>query len=251
MRIVDNRNLFRKDRAAHVVFQKAGAARDRGTGNRTGEMADEAARDARIVDDGNRLRAHLARMEALHRLLAGAPADQRRAFEVLSMTRGRVVVVALHRRAFAGQHRTGDRAGGTRIAAGKAAAGARARDQRDAGTAPAGAGAARIGDARDRERRFFRFGGESRQLLGGGRRGLIFDIEIGPVPRQHGRIGEAAIRVFGRGAGHRHRAFDHRRQRGFREVGGRDVRLPLADEDAQADIAALGTFDWLKLAETP
>jgi hypothetical protein len=62
-------------------------------------------------------------------------------------------------------------------------------------------------------------------------------------------IGQAAIRVLGHGAGHGQRPVrqlvEHRR----RPVGGRHHRLAPADEHAQPQLLAFGTFQFLDLAQ--
>ena len=57
---------------------------------------------------GTLLRRHLARIEPLHRALAGAFADLFRVEQVVGADRGRVIVVALHAGAGAGEHRGAD-----------------------------------------------------------------------------------------------------------------------------------------------
>ena len=101
-------NTWREHLFVQAVFQKAHAARDRGAGDRSSEMAQQTRSHARIVDDGYRLRFRLARIEARDRALAGAPADGFGVFEIGRMARAHAVVVALHASAFARNHRDAD-----------------------------------------------------------------------------------------------------------------------------------------------
>src|SRR6185437_17063350 len=75
VRIVDDGDRCREDALAEAVLEEAGAARDRRAGDGADEMADEAARDARIEDDRHVAGRHLAGAEPAHRALAGALAD--------------------------------------------------------------------------------------------------------------------------------------------------------------------------------
>ena len=76
----------------------------------------------------------------------------------------------------------------------------------------------------------------------------IEQIEIGEVARQQRRIGEADIFVVGRDARHRDRALGELGHGIAADVVGRDHRLALADQHAQADIVAFGAFGFLDAA---
>ena len=101
--------------------------------------------------------------------------------------------------------------------------------------------------ALDRERRGFRLDGAAFELGGRGHR-AIEQIEIGELARQQRRIGEADIFVVGRDPRHRHRALGELRDAVAADVVGRDHRLALSDQHAQADIVAFGALGFLDAA---
>ena len=79
----------------------------------------------------------------------------------------------------------------------------------------------------------------------------IDKIEIGKVACDGGRIGDAAIGIFGRLGGHGDRALDQPRQRLGGTVVGGDDRLALAHQHAQAKIVAFRALELFKLAQAP
>ena len=80
------------------------------------------------------------------------------------------------------------------------------------------------------------------------RRIRIEQIELGELMRQQRRIGEANIGIVGRHTRHRHRALGKSRNTVATHIIGGHHRLTFADEDAQADIVALGSLRRLDLA---
>lgn len=133
---------------------------------------------------------------------------------------------------------------GARIGGGKPVGGR----ERHPGPAPAGLRPLGIGDARKRQGRLLGGAGALDQQR---RFGLdrVEQIEIGQVARDLGRIGETREGIGRCGAGHRHRARDEFGDRAGRPVGRGHDRLLAADEDAQAQILALGAFQLLELAQ--
>ena len=89
-------------------------------------------------------------------------------------------------------------------------------------------------------------GGHGLELGGAALRGVV-QVEVG-----EGATGEAVLRgqtgvwVFGGQPGHGHGAFDQTGPGSFGQVRGRDGRHAPADEDAQAEIAALLALDLLE-----
>ena len=134
---------------AHLVAQEAGLARDRGAVGGAGEMRDQRAGHARIEHHRHLAGRHLARIEPLDRALAGGAADFLRAFQIGGVPHARIIVIALHAGAFAGDRGHRQAVAGAEIGAAKAVAG----HQHHAADAGRGGGAARLGDALDRERR--------------------------------------------------------------------------------------------------
>ena len=148
VRVLGDRDRLGEDALSEPVLQKARAARDRRAGNRPQQMRDQAARDARIEHDRNASSRHLARAEPLDGALAGIAADLGRVAQIGGIDRAGEIVVALHLRAGAADHRDADPVARPGIAAGEPVRG----DERDPRAPPAGLGALGIGDAFDRER---------------------------------------------------------------------------------------------------
>ena len=119
-----------------------------------------------------------------------------------------------------------------------------AGDEHHAADAGGGRGAAGLGHALHRERRSLGFERAALEL-GGGRHIGIEQIEIGEVAREQRGIGEADIFVARCDARHRDRAFRELGHGIAADVVGRDHRLALADQNAQADIVALGPLGFL------
>ena len=185
-----------------------------------------------------------ARIEPRHRPLPGALADLAGIVEVLEIADAVPGMVALHRRALAGDH-AGERAVAARaIGAGEAARG-RQRDDLCAGRR---AGAGRIADSRDSERRGF---GRQRAFAQsvGPDFGEVAELETRHLALEQVRRGEARKRVFGRLARHRHAALDQLRQRFVAEIGRGDAGRARAVEQAQGDALAFGVADLLERAE--
>ena len=142
---------------AHLVLQERRAARHGAAVDGARQMADQAARDAAVVDHRHARALRLARIEAADDELAGIAADLGRRHQVLEMDGARPFVVALHAGALAAQHRAGQRIAAAAIAAGEAVAGG--QHHRDA--APARLGALGIGDALDGAGGVLGFGGHA------------------------------------------------------------------------------------------
>ena len=137
---------------AHLVFQETHVARDRRTVHSAGEMADERTRHARIEHDRHLARRHFARLEPLDGAFARRAADRLRAVEIGGVAHVRIVVVALHAGAFAGDGRDGEPVAGAEIGAAKTVA----RHQHHAADSGGGGGAAGLGHAAHAQRSFFR-----------------------------------------------------------------------------------------------
>src|SRR5262249_42711072 len=101
-RIVVDRDRLGEDLLAELVLEETGLAGDRRAADGAGEAADQAGRDARIVNDGAAAGRNLLRIEPAHRTASRLAADLARALHVGAMGLGVGVVVALHRGALAG-----------------------------------------------------------------------------------------------------------------------------------------------------
>ncbi|MCY1246496.1 hypothetical protein D9M72_597340 [compost metagenome] len=107
-------------------------------------MADEAARHARIEDDGDVLgRRHLARIEARDRTFARKAADLLGRPEITDIEAAVEIVVALHLRAFAGNRADGATETGRHVGAGETVRG----NENQTAHAGRSAGTAGVGDA--------------------------------------------------------------------------------------------------------
>jgi hypothetical protein len=117
----------------------------------------------------------------------------------------------------------------------------------DGVAAPAGGGAFRVADAGNGQRRILGRRGAGDQRLGIRLLG-IRQVEIDrdqPVRR----IGEAGMGVLRHHPRHGDGALGERREALRRGIGGGDDRLPLAEEDAEAEVEALGPLQLLDRAE--
>ena len=159
------------------------------------------------------------------------------------MRRRGEIVVALHAGAFADNGGGGDALAGPQIRAVEAGAG----DEHHAAHAGGGRGAAGFGHALHTERRSLGFERAALEFRGRGHV-RIEQIEIGEVAREQCGIGKADIFVVGRDARHRNRSLGKLGHGIAAGVVGRDHRLAPADQHAQADIVALGTFGFLDAA---
>ena len=243
-RIVGDGDAVGEHGLAHTVLEKTRAARDRRAADRRGEVADQAARDPRVVNHRHRARWRLARAEPGDRALAGAAADRGRIGEVGGETRARVIVVALHRGALAGDHAGADAELRDAVAAFEAVRG----HQRDARAAPARLGALGIGHAGDGAGGVLGRRG-LRDQRGGCRLDIVGEVEVGHIAGEQFAVGQAAKRILGHRAGHRHGALDQAGQRIGRDVGRRHHGLAAAAEDAQADVPGFGALDTFRHAE--
>src|SRR3954463_12380342 len=92
---------------AETIFQETGLARDGGAVNGADEVADQRTRNPGIEHHRDLAGLDLARIGACDRALAGLSTDAPGRFEIRSVRRARVVVVALHARALTddGGHR--------------------------------------------------------------------------------------------------------------------------------------------------
>ena len=88
-----------------LVLEKARLARDGGSVDRAREMPDERTRDPPVKYDGYAPGFDLARIDALDRALAGRATHLLGRLEIGAMDRRRIVVVTLHRGAFARDRR--------------------------------------------------------------------------------------------------------------------------------------------------
>ena len=236
-RIVDDADAVGEKFLSHLVAQETRLARDRGAIGGAGQMPDDRAGDARIEHHRHLARRYLARIDPLDGALAGSAPDFFRALQIGRMQRGRIIVIALHAGALAGDRRHRQRVTRAEIGAVKAVAG----DQHHAADARRSGRAARLGDAFNGESRTFR--GARRCFQPFNRRQVrIEQVEVGKIMRQQARVGEACELVLRRRARHRHRAFGQR----LGAVGGQIVRgdnsLAAADQHAQTEIVTLGAF---------
>jgi hypothetical protein len=81
-RVVDDRDRGREDCLVELGFEEAGAPRDSRAVDRAGQVADDAVRNARVIDDRAFAGVDLARCEPLQRPLGGAAADIFRFVEI-------------------------------------------------------------------------------------------------------------------------------------------------------------------------
>ncbi len=232
-----------EDALAQLVLQEAGAARDAGAVDRPRQVAEQTAGDAGIVDHGEFRGFRSRRVEPCDGTLAGAVADLRRVVQVGQMHRAVQVVVALHRRSRAGQRGGGDRVTGAHRPPGEAGGG----DEERLGAAEARIAALGVGDAVHRQGGVLGGGGAGDQRLGGGFGG-VFQVQ-GDVPRRRGGVGQAGVGVLRHDAGHGDRTLRQFGEPGGIDGGGRDDGGLLAQEHAQAEVAAFGALDVLCLAE--
>ena len=237
----------REDAAAELVLEEARLAGDRRAADRAGEMAEQGRRDARV--EQHRISAGLAAASGSSRATArspGAAADLRGAVEILEMAGAVPRMVALHRRAFARDHRCRAAMAARPIGAGETAR----RRKRDRRGRRARARAARIGDAVDRRAPpVSASSARARSSAGSG-------------SRHRRRRATAARRAAASSGGARpaygssgaSRAIARQRstsvaERLVRQVRGGDRRRALADEQPQPDLLALGAADVFELAE--
>ena len=242
-RIVDHIDARRKQPLAELVPQEAGLARNRAAVDGAGEMPDQGARNAAVEHHRHLAGWRLARIEPLHGTLTGVAPDFLRRVEIGRMQCRRIVVVALHTCAFAGDR--GHRYAVTRaeIGAGKAVTG----HQHHAANAGGGRGATRLGDALHRQARLFRAARHRFKPSHVRQRG-IEQIEVGKFPCQQRGICQPGERIVRRDAGHRHGALRQRGDAIARDVIGRNHRLTFADQHAQAHVVAFGSLGLLDRA---
>ncbi len=223
--IVDDRDRLREDLVAEPILQKACAARDRWPRNRTQQVRNKPARDARVEHHRATAGRHFFGAQALDRPLAGAFADFGRVAQIGCVDRAREIVIALHSGARTGNDTGADPLARPRIKAGKAVGGGKP----NARAAPSGLGAFGIGDAGDGERCFLGGARPFDQDLGARLLG-VEHVEARPVAGDLGAIGDAAIRVLGDRAGHRDCALNELVERLRRAVTGRHHRLLTSDK---------------------
>ena len=154
------------------------------------------------------------------------------------MSRHGIVVIPLHRRAFARHHSGTYAVARGLVATRKAMAGGKV----DRPHAPARIRALRIRDAGMGARGILGFGGAIVQLVS------VAFVDIEQIEVVHHRreeigVGQPAIRIFWRHPSHRYGPFDEFVEGCRRGIRGRDDGLPLADEDAESHIAGLGSLE--------
>ena len=243
-RIVDDGYGFGEDGLSHAVLQEGRAAGHRRAVDRGGEMPDEAARHARVVDHRHLGRWDALRSQSPHGALGGRAPDRFGIRQVGGENGAPHIVVAFHRRAFARDDRYRYPEARQHVRAGKAVAGR----QRHRGPAPVGLCALGIGDARMGAGGVFGAGGPFGQLLGR-RLGRIVGVEAGNVFGDLVRFGQAAIGVFRYGAGHGDGTLDQFGQRRRRTVRSGHHGLTAADENPQAQVRAFGAFQMFQRAK--
>ena len=118
-RVVVDLDRLAEDALAELGYQEAGLARDRRAADRACEMADEARRDAWVVDDGALAGRDLPRIEAADGPLARLAPDLGREAELGAMRLDLAFVVTLHGGAFAGDRRGGQAEARGEIGAGE------------------------------------------------------------------------------------------------------------------------------------
>ncbi len=104
MGVVVDGDPLGKDPFVFPADKEALLPRDRGSGHRTDEMADETAPNTRIEDNGHCAARELGRSEPRYRAFTGAPAEQLGIVEFLVMPYAVAVIVALHLAAGPGDH---------------------------------------------------------------------------------------------------------------------------------------------------
>jgi hypothetical protein len=100
------------------------------------------------------------------------------------------------------------------------------------------------------ERRFLGHGGLSGQGIGIGLPAVV-ELQARKLAGDLVGVGDPGMRVFGDGPGDRDCPLDQPVEARPPEVAGGNDRLPLADEHAQAEIAAFRTLDVVELAQPP
>ncbi len=245
VRIVDDVNTFGKETLAHAVLQETGAARHGRAVHRAGEMTHETVGDAGGVDDRHLLGIDLAGLETGNRAFAGGLADIGGGIQVAGIGGAGGFVIPLHAGAFAGEDRDPEAVTAGAVAAGKPVG----RRDGDVGRRPRRLRPFGIGDAEHPARRGFAVARALGERLGGRLLG-IGHIQLRDVAREDfRRVGETAMGIVRHRLGHGDRALDQFRQRRRARVGRRGDRLFLAEEDPEADVPALRTFDFLDLAQ--
>ena len=246
MRVVDDGHGPGKYPFAQFVLEERGAAGDGDAVYGAGQMGEQAAGGAGIVDHGHLRRFHLARLQAAHGLFARGPADVLGLAQVLGEDGAGVIVIPFHRRPLAGQHRDAEAVPRRPVDAGEPVAGGDGHLH----PAPTGLGAFRVGHAGHAARGVL---GPRRPLHQRLRRGFggIADVQIRAVGGQQVRPGQAAVGVLGHRAGHGEDAPDQLLERARGQIGGRRDGLALAHEHAQAHIGAFRTVQPLRPSQAP
>ena len=238
------RMLFANSCCAELVLQEAGLARDRGAVDRADEMADQRIGDPRVEDDGHLAGLDLARIGARHRALACLAADAARASPDRShaaprCSRSRAPCRCLRPRSPSWRcpGSSADRSRGSRslVTSTMPPMPAEADAPPDLVTPFTARPAASASCAR-------RSSSATRECSGSSRS------RSGKIARQQRGIGKPDIFVVGRHARHRHRALGKFRDAVAADVVGRDHRLALPDQYAQADIVAFGALGFLDMA---
>src|SRR6516162_3413220 len=120
VRVVDVGDARGEDVLAMLVLEETRAAGDSSAADRSDEMPEQAGRHPRIVDHRHLTGRDLACAETAYRPLARAPPHLGGIAEIAGVDRARIVVIAFHAGAFAGDDADADTVPGTDIAAGKA-----------------------------------------------------------------------------------------------------------------------------------
>ena len=148
-RVVDDADAVGEQLLAQLVAQETGLARDRGAVGGAGKVRNQRARHTRIEHHRHLAGRNFTRVEPFHRALAGGAPDFLRALQIGGVQHARIIVIALHAGAFAGDRGHRQAVARAEIGPAEAVTG----HQHHAADAGRSRGAARFGDALDRERR--------------------------------------------------------------------------------------------------